>query len=71
MFEITCPRRLSIVCFRYVPTDRRMDADALNLRLVTALLETGRGFLSSTRLRGQVHVADVLRELADDRGRRG
>jgi aromatic-L-amino-acid/L-tryptophan decarboxylase len=49
-FEITCPRRLSIVCFRY----RATNADEVNTWLVAKLLESGRGFLSSTRLRGQV-----------------
>jgi aromatic-L-amino-acid decarboxylase len=53
-FEITCPRRLSIVCFRYVPPGSAADADSVNLRLVTALLDSGLGFLSSTRLRGRV-----------------
>jgi glutamate/tyrosine decarboxylase-like PLP-dependent enzyme len=47
-FEILCPRRLSIVCFRYVSPD----PDAVNTRLLAALRETGRAFLSSTRVRG-------------------
>src|SRR5262249_44742805 len=51
MFEILCPRRLSIVCFRYVPPGREAALDAVNERLVRALLATGRAFLSSTRLR--------------------
>jgi aromatic-L-amino-acid/L-tryptophan decarboxylase len=53
-FEITCPRQLSIVCFRYLPRDPGADVDGVNLRLVSGLLESGRGFLSSTRLRGGV-----------------
>ena len=52
VFEILCPRRLSIVCFRYVPAERTADLDAVNARLVDALKETGQAFLSSTRLRG-------------------
>ncbi|HJZ93337.1 MAG TPA: aminotransferase class V-fold PLP-dependent enzyme [Gemmataceae bacterium] len=51
-FEIVCPRRLSIVCFRYVPPGGADDLDAVNARLVAALRDTGRAFLSSTRLRG-------------------
>jgi aromatic-L-amino-acid/L-tryptophan decarboxylase len=50
-FEILCPRRLGIVCFRYVPASPA-DLDDVNTRLVTALRDTGRAFLSSTRLRG-------------------
>jgi glutamate/tyrosine decarboxylase-like PLP-dependent enzyme len=59
-FEILSPRQLSIVCFRYVPLGRERSAAAdeylnrLNLLLVDALRATGRAFLSSTVLRGQV-----------------
>jgi glutamate/tyrosine decarboxylase-like PLP-dependent enzyme len=52
VFEILCPRRLSVVCFRYVPAGGASDLDGLNERLAKALLATGRAFLSSTRLRG-------------------
>jgi glutamate/tyrosine decarboxylase-like PLP-dependent enzyme len=57
VFEILSPRRLSIVCFRYVPHRLRNDDDALNrlnLRLVEGLRVTNRAFISSTRLRGRV-----------------
>ena len=50
-FETLCPRRLGIVCFRYVNC-APADFDEVNARLVSALRETGRAFLSSTRLRG-------------------
>lgn len=60
-FRILCPRQLSIVCFRYVPggarprTEAEEEAlDGLNLAIVEALRETGRAFLSSTRLHGRV-----------------
>jgi glutamate/tyrosine decarboxylase-like PLP-dependent enzyme len=60
-FEILSPRRLSIVCFRYVPPSLHDQAagkseylNRLNLALVDALRATGRAFLSSTVLRGQV-----------------
>jgi glutamate/tyrosine decarboxylase-like PLP-dependent enzyme len=52
VFEILCPRRLSIICFRYVPKKGQHNLDMLNARLVAALRDTGRAFLSSTRLRG-------------------
>jgi glutamate/tyrosine decarboxylase-like PLP-dependent enzyme len=60
-FEVLCPRRLSIVCFRYVPPglpagtpEREARLDRLNLALVGALRETGRAFVSSTRLGSRV-----------------
>lgn len=56
-FEILCPRQLSIVCFRYVPSaDSWSDEqlDHLNLALIDAIRATGRAFLSSTRLDGKV-----------------
>jgi glutamate/tyrosine decarboxylase-like PLP-dependent enzyme len=58
VFEILCPRRLSIVCFRYAPPGPRTEAelDQLNLALVDAVRATGRAFLSSTRLGGRVAV---------------
>jgi len=56
VFEIMCPRRLSIVCFRYVGSTGAGSLDDLNTRLLAALRETGRAFLSSTRLRGAFAV---------------
>jgi glutamate/tyrosine decarboxylase-like PLP-dependent enzyme len=58
-FEILCPRQLSIVCFRYAPAAWGPKADPdkldrLNLALVESLRQTGRGFISSTRLHGAV-----------------
>lgn len=50
-FEILSPRQLSIVCFRFVGS-KTADLDQLNTNLLAALRETGRAFLSSTRLRG-------------------
>jgi glutamate/tyrosine decarboxylase-like PLP-dependent enzyme len=60
VFEILCPRRLSIVCFRYRP--ERYEArsggeeklDALNLEIIEELRATGRAFISSTRLNQRV-----------------
>ena len=53
-FEITSARKLSIVCFRYLPkkaaTDEAMDA--LQQAIAAELLATGRAFLSTTRLNG-------------------
>ncbi len=56
-FEVLSPRRLSIVCFRYAPAGRKVpeqDLDRVNLAIVTGLMATGRGFVSTTRLRGRV-----------------
>src|SRR5205823_3685279 len=56
-FEILCERRLSIVCFRYLPGSGEADPqglDALNVKILEALRASGKAFLSSTRLRGRV-----------------
>jgi glutamate/tyrosine decarboxylase-like PLP-dependent enzyme len=60
-FEILCERRLSIVCFRFVPSSTRLETeqdqqqvDELNLKLLEALRVSGKAFISSTRLRGRV-----------------
>jgi glutamate/tyrosine decarboxylase-like PLP-dependent enzyme len=60
-FEIFSPRHLSIICFRYVPAGypargekREETIDRLNLAIIAGLMESGRAFLSSTRLRGRV-----------------
>jgi glutamate/tyrosine decarboxylase-like PLP-dependent enzyme len=50
-FEILCPRRLSIVCFRFVPRGQS-NVDQVNESLLAELRGTGQAFLSSTRLRG-------------------
>ena len=58
VFEILCPRQLSIVCFRFVPASiRSRDGpalDALNLALCESARNNGRAFLSTTRLGGAV-----------------
>ncbi len=61
-FEVLCPRQLSMVCFRYRPDagqafladieEERLDR--LNIALGEAIRDTGRAFLSSTRLDGRV-----------------
>jgi aromatic-L-amino-acid/L-tryptophan decarboxylase len=62
-FEILSPRRLSIVCFRFVPASNRAtgaasaaDLDGLNLSLIDAVRASGRAFLSSTRLRERTAI---------------
>ena len=52
--EILCPRQLSIVCFRFVPSSGGIDVDDFNLALCEKIRLTGRAFLSTTRLNGQV-----------------
>lgn len=51
-FEVLCERRLSIVCFRFVHPHWSDDLDSLNTSLLVALRDSGRAFLSSTKLRG-------------------
>src|SRR5262249_41895083 len=45
-FEILCPQRLSIVCFRHIPPTN-IDINRLNTQLIETIRETGRVFLSS------------------------
>lgn len=53
-FEITSAPKLSIVCFRYVPGDgAHCDTDALQQAIAADLLQSGRAFLSTTRLHGR------------------
>jgi glutamate/tyrosine decarboxylase-like PLP-dependent enzyme len=50
-FEILSPPSLSIICFRHAPRGRSAeDLDRHNLALAAALRDTGRAFLSTTRL---------------------
>jgi aromatic-L-amino-acid/L-tryptophan decarboxylase len=48
------PPDLSVVTFRYQPA--RGDADAFNEKLIQAIKEDGRMFLSSTRINGEVRL---------------
>jgi glutamate/tyrosine decarboxylase-like PLP-dependent enzyme len=55
--EIVCPRRLSVVCFRYVPRGTSLPSaqlDALNLAIVEKVRSSGRAFFISTLLQGRV-----------------
>ena len=55
-FEITSRRKLSIVCFRHVPTGRSFTAEQLDAHqqaVTEELTRTGRGFISTTRLHGR------------------
>jgi aromatic-L-amino-acid decarboxylase len=51
-FEITSRRKLSIVCFRYVPR-RALPLDALQQAIADELARSGEAFLSTTRLDGR------------------
>ncbi len=80
-FEITSPRKLGIVCFRYVPRQTLpVDAmDALQQAIAEELFHSGKAFLSTTRLHGRstlrfcfvnwrttaADVEDVVRSLAE------
>jgi aromatic-L-amino-acid decarboxylase len=55
-FELLAPVEFSTVCFRYNPRGRRLDAaalDELNERLLEAVNESGRVFISHTRVGGR------------------
>jgi glutamate/tyrosine decarboxylase-like PLP-dependent enzyme len=54
-WEVITPAQLGIVSFHYVPADRpaAMVVDAINQRLVQAMLTDGFAMPSSTTLRGQ------------------
>jgi aromatic-L-amino-acid decarboxylase len=54
-FELTSPAKLALLSFRYRPEDGADPAalDALNERLLAALNDSGRLYLTQTRLRGQ------------------
>lgn len=54
-FQVLSARQLSIVCFRHAPKNVK-DLDHHNLALVEAIRASGRAFLSSTRLHGQVAI---------------
>jgi tyrosine decarboxylase len=54
-FEMPVPQQLSLVCFRLrAPPGGGVDANALNRRLLDAVNETGRAFITHTELDGQV-----------------
>lgn len=57
--ELTAPVPLSIVCFRYVPPGRALDAsalDRLNLAIAEEVNARGRAFSSPTVLRGRASL---------------
>jgi glutamate/tyrosine decarboxylase-like PLP-dependent enzyme len=51
-FEISSRRKLSIVCFRYVPR-RSLPPDVLQQAIADELVRSGAAFLSTTRLDGR------------------
>jgi glutamate/tyrosine decarboxylase-like PLP-dependent enzyme len=58
-FEVGPEPELSVVTFRYVPTNKKEDADKFNEKLITEIHKDGRVFLSSSRLNGNyiLHLA--------------
>ncbi|HHI69306.1 MAG TPA: aspartate aminotransferase family protein [Planctomycetes bacterium] len=60
-FEILAPRVLNLLCFRYHPPgeDDPERLNALNERLLQAVNETGKAFLSHTKLRGAYTIRMV------------
>ncbi len=60
-FEILAPRTLNLVCFRYHPpgVGDPAELDDLNERLLNTVNETGKAFLSHTRLGGAYAIRMV------------
>jgi len=57
--ELAAPRTMNIVCFRYVPPDRRLpdtDLNDLNRELVLRLQESGKHVVSGTVLGGRYTI---------------
>jgi aromatic-L-amino-acid/L-tryptophan decarboxylase len=52
-FELTTPANLALLTFRYRPPGRDEALDALNERLLHALNDSGRLYLTQTRVRGR------------------
>jgi glutamate/tyrosine decarboxylase-like PLP-dependent enzyme len=55
-FEILCPRQLSVVCFRYLPSEamREPEIERINQTIFEEIMAGGRAFLSTTRLNGKL-----------------
>lgn len=49
-FELLCPANLSIICFRYRPTDFTGDVNALNERILVNLQRAGSSYVSNARI---------------------
>jgi aromatic-L-amino-acid/L-tryptophan decarboxylase len=53
-WEVLAPHPLSVVCFRYAPHGRdESELEALNVRLIHAVNETGEIFISHTKIDGR------------------
>ena len=58
-FEITTQPILSLFTFRYIPKNTSLDLDAVNLRLVNAINNDGRIYLTQTMHDGQLVIRFV------------
>jgi len=58
-FEITTAPILSLFSFRYTPANREVDVDALNLKLVNAINDDGRIYLTQTAHDGKLVIRFV------------
>ena len=54
--EVGPEPELSVMFFRYLPSDEKTDANAFNKKLVDALHKDGRVFLSSTNIEETVYL---------------
>jgi glutamate/tyrosine decarboxylase-like PLP-dependent enzyme len=50
--ELLAPVRLGVCCFRYLPAEPGHDLDAINRRLLAALVDSGEAYLSNATVRG-------------------
>ena len=68
-FEVVVPPRLALLCFRYRPAGAGEPAalDALNERLLRALNDSGRVYLTQTRVRGAYVIRFCVGQTATER----
>jgi aromatic-L-amino-acid decarboxylase len=68
-FEILSPLRLSLFSFRYHPEGEHEEAalEALNMRLLTALNDSGRVYLTQNRVRGRYAIRFVVGQTSTER----
>ena len=69
--ELLAPASLSVVNFRYRPTDRKLDdaaLDALNTRISEAVSESGEAHLPNSRVRGKTSLRACFLHYENDEG---
>lgn len=51
-FEILAPTSINLVCFRYCPAENEADLDSINKQLMDSINQSGKAFLTHTKLKG-------------------